>query len=113
MATEIGRYTALDDYNRHMAELKEKIAALSSGRSEVFAAPNFISDTMHAVQSQLDGKYYDSKAALRATYKAAGVVELGNDSSVMNPAPRAAFKVDGAAVRESVDKAFTRAGLGA
>lgn len=36
-------------------------------------------DTIDPVQSQLDGKMYDSKSALRATYKAAGYLEVGNE----------------------------------
>lgn len=31
------------------------------------------------VQSMVDGLWYDSKAALRRSYKAAGVVEVGNE----------------------------------
>ncbi|UPK02389.1 hypothetical protein [Bradyrhizobium sp. 170] len=34
---------------------------------------------MDPVQSQLDGRMYDSKSALRATYRATGVTEVGND----------------------------------
>lgn len=77
------------------------------------ATPGLILDTMQPIQSQLDGKTYDSKAALRRTYKQAGVVEIGNDSSVMNPKPPKRPKVDRKAVANTVDKAFARAGFGA
>lgn len=77
------------------------------------SAPMLIADSMEPVKSQLDGKYYDSKAALRATYKAAGVVEVGNDSSITNPKPRPKPKPDRAKIKEAVGKAFSRAGLGA
>ena len=77
------------------------------------AAPGVISDTMKPVKSMLDGRMYDSKAALRATYKAAGVVEVGNDSSVKNPKFMEKKKVSRADVQASVSKAFSRAGLGA
>ena len=76
------------------------------------AAPMLIRDEMRPVQSQLDGKIYDSKSALRSTYKAAGVVEVGNDSSVMTPAPAKKPKIDRKAVSESVDKALQKAGFG-
>jgi len=82
-------------------------------RSEQVKAPMFIRDCMDPVQSMLDGKYYTSKSALRETYKQAGVVEVGNDSSIMNPKPRPKVKPDRKKVRQSIDKAFSRAGLGA
>jgi ERCC4-type nuclease len=72
-----------------------------------------ITDTMDAVRSQLDGRLYDSKSALRKRYKQAGVVEVGNDSSITNPRPFKRPKVDRKAVNDSVDKAFARAGFGA
>jgi hypothetical protein len=75
--------------------------------------PMIISDTMEPVQSQLDGKFYDSKAALRSTYRAAGVVEVGNDSSVTDPKPFKRPKPKREEIKASVNKAFSRAGLGA
>jgi hypothetical protein len=75
--------------------------------------PQFITDTMEPVQSQLDGQMYDSKAALRATYKQAGVVEVGNDSSVIDPKPAPKIKPDRKQISETVDKALSRAGFGA
>lgn len=68
--------------------------------------PMISGDHMDPVQSQLDGKYYDSKSALRRTYKQAGVVEVGNDPARLRPAPKP--KSDEAAVRQSIDKAFAR-----
>jgi hypothetical protein len=78
-----------------------------------FPTPGVITDTMAPIQSMLDGKLYDSKAALRATYRAAGVNEVGNDSSVMDPKPVKKPKPDKKAIRASVERAFSRAGLGA
>lgn len=43
------------------------------------AAPIVIRDDMAPVRSMLDGAVYDSKSALRATYHAAGVEEVGNE----------------------------------
>ena len=77
------------------------------------SAPMFIKDCMDPVQSMVDGKMYDSKATLRASYKAHGVTEVGNDSSIMNPKPPPKPKSNKAAVKASLAKAFSRAGLGA
>lgn len=75
------------------------------------SGPFIASDTMQGVRSMLDGKMYDSKSRLRATYKAAGVVEVGNDPSLFRkpkkPPP------DRQKIRASIHKAFSKAGLGA
>lgn len=75
--------------------------------------PMLALDTMEPVQSMLDGKMYDSKAALRATYRAAGVTEVGNDPSIMNPKPFEKPKPDRKKIKEAVGRAFSQAGLGA
>lgn len=74
------------------------------------AGPMIIQDTMQPVQSQLDGRMYDSKSALRSTYKAAGVVEIGND---VKTTPKPLERPKKAEVRASIEKAFSRAGFGA
>ena len=76
-------------------------------------SPHFISDTMDPIQSQVDGRVYDSKHNLRASYKQAGVVEVGNDSSVVAPKPFKKPKPDRNQIKGSVAKAFSQAGLGA
>lgn len=43
-------------------------------------APSYISDGLADIRGMHDGKTYSSKAALRASYRQAGVVELGNDA---------------------------------
>ena len=58
------------------------------GRSETHKFPMFIPDHMNAVQSMLDGKMYESKSELRKTYKAAGVIEVGNDAKVTSSPPK-------------------------
>ena len=73
------------------------------------SCPAVISDAMAPVQSMLDGRLYDSKTALRATYKAAGVTEVGNDPAIHRKAGR---RPDRRAIRDSVGRAFARAGLG-
>ena len=66
-------------------------------------APGIITDTMAPVQSMLDGRMYDSKRALRATYKAAGVVEVGNDPQRNKPFVRP--KINRADIVTSIEKA--------
>lgn len=58
------------------------------GQRSGIPTPFVVSDTMDPVQSQLDGKMYTSKSALRATYKAAGVIEVGNDAQRLKPKER-------------------------
>lgn len=83
------------------------------------AAPMVMGDTIEPTQSMVDGRYYTSKAALRATYKPSGnkegklYTEVGNDSSVTNPKPFKKPRPDRKQIRASVEKAFSRAGLGA
>lgn len=69
-------------------------------------SPLVMGDTMAPVQSQLDGKFYDSKSALRATYKAAGVIEVGNDPARLRP--REKQKIDRRKVRDTIEKATAR-----
>lgn len=69
-------------------------------------APRLASDVMAPVQSQLDGKMYDSKSALRRTYRAAGVIEVGND-----PARLRKFKrkpIEDKPIADVVEKAAAR-----
>lgn len=74
-------------------------------RSDV-SAPMIIADHMEPVQSQLDGKMYDSKSRLRATYRDAGMIEVGNDPArFRKPKPP---KPDRKAIKESIEKAEAR-----
>lgn len=76
------------------------------GQSDALPVPNVITDTMEPVQSMLDGKMYTSKSALRSTYKAAGVVEVGNDPARHRPKPKR--KADRKEIRTSIEKATAR-----
>lgn len=77
----------------------------------VHGCPMVIGDTMEPVQSMLDGKMYDSKRTLRATYRAAGVTEVGNDPAIHRKAPKP--KANRQAIKAAVNRAFSRAGFGA
>lgn len=74
-----------------------------------FPTPLLALDTMNPVQSMLDGKRYDSKSALRATYKAAGVTEVGNDTAPMWKNPERPKQTE--AIREAVTRAASHTGL--
>ncbi len=58
---------------------------------EVLAAPNVVRADMPAIQGQHDGKMYDSKRAIRASYLPSGnaegkyYVEVGNDEARLRP----------------------------
>ncbi len=83
-------------------------------RRSHLSGPMLIRDEMdRPLQSMADGKYYTSKSAMRAEYKARGFTEVGDDKAYTNPKPKKAPKVDRKAIRDSVDKAFSQAGLGA
>lgn len=71
--------------------------------------PYAISDHMEPVQSQLDGEYYDSKSKLRSTYRAAGVIEVGNDPARLRPKQRELPDRQG--IRDSLKKAAQKTGL--
>lgn len=61
---------------------------------EALVAPNVIRDTMPAIQGQHDGKVYDSKRAIRASYQPSGnadgkqYTEIGNDEARHRPMKR-------------------------
>lgn len=86
-------------------------------RRSLLGMPTLIGDEMPPTQNMVDGKYYTSKAAMRATYRPSGnaegasFAEVGNDPAMYRrqskPSP------DRAAVKASVGRAFSRAGLGA
>lgn len=82
-------------------------------------APRIIGDTIEPTQSMVDGKYYTSKAAIRATYMPSGnaegkrYVEVGNDSSVMDPKPFKKPAPDRKAIKAAVGKALSQTGFGA
>lgn len=72
-------------------------------------APYISTDHMDPVQSMLDGKMYDSKSALRATYRAAGVVEVGNDPA--RHKPKEPTKPKRQDIRKALEKARQKVGV--
>lgn len=63
---------------------------------------------VRGIQSMVDGRFYDSKSTLRAHYRAAGVVEVGNDGPLAPPPPR---QGDPKATEASVVKALKQTGI--
>lgn len=68
--------------------------------------PMVIGDSVE-IKSMVDGKIYTSKAALRRSYRERGYIEVGNEELKPPPKP----KPDRKKIRESVEKAFSRAGI--
>ena len=57
------------------------------GPASPLPRPMLIRDHMEPLQGMHDGKFYDSKSALRRSYKEGGFVELGNDAPTTPSAP--------------------------
>jgi hypothetical protein len=82
------------------------------------ARPSVISDVQAPVKSMVDGKIYDSKAALRATYMPSGnregkrYIEVGNDKSIIAPGPRQKPKADRKGIRDALDRAEAKINRG-
>lgn len=76
---------------------------------EVLSAPNVIRDDMPLIQNQHDGKFYDSKRAIRASYMPSGnkegvrLIEVGNDPARLKKKEKP--KPDHKGVRDSIAKA--------
>ena len=71
--------------------------------------PYVISDTMEPTE-QVDGKFYTSKRAFRATGRALGLIEVGNEklkSKPKNAASRAAGEARRASIKKAVEKIRT------
>lgn len=84
-------------------ERKRKSAPARSA----LAFPMVVSDYLPETKNMVDGKYYESKSAMRRVYRQRGYVEVGNEE--MKPAPKP--KPDRKAIRNSVGKALNRVGI--
>ena len=73
-----------------------------------FPTPMIASDSCDGIQSMADGRHYDSKAALRRSYRADGNPQ-GRDYTEIGDAPVEANPVarpDRKAIRDAADKAL-------
>ena len=90
------------------AEAEQARAEAEQARAD-FPMPMVQTDCMTPVKSMTNGQIYDSKSALRSEYKRAGVTEIGNEKLKPYTIPRPKKKD----VQATVEKALSRAGLGA
>lgn len=93
------------DFSREIPAPVRQIVPGDPKRSDL-PCPMVVSDAMPAVQSQADGKMYDSKSAIRAAYRDLGVTEVGNDPARFRP--RRKPKVDRSKIKDAVDRAKAR-----
>lgn len=93
---------ALIDFSKEIV-LPTKPEREAPKRSDL-PCPRLASDIMEPVQSQVSGKMYDSKSALRAEYRATGHIEKGNDVRPPWKMPRTSREQ----VRATVQKARAR-----
>jgi hypothetical protein len=69
------------------------------------AAPFVISDSMPHTRHMVTGEYFDSKAKFRATTKAHGCVEVGNEAATLLK-PRKPIEMDRGQRREDIKRAI-------
>lgn len=91
------------DFSKEIVLPEPRAERLEPKRSDL-PCPRLASDIMEPVQSQVSGKMYDSKSALRAEYRATGHIEKGNDRRPPWKMPRTPRHV----IRETVRKAAAR-----
>lgn len=70
------------------------------------ACPMVVTDAMAPVVSAADGKMHDSKSSIRASYRAHGLTEVGNDPARLKP--REKPKTDRRVIKEVIEKAAAR-----
>lgn len=109
-------WVSAEEWQRRQWEREDRIFERQASQGQP-CAPMVMSDGVggvRGVQSQVDGRYYDSKASLRRHYRDSGVIEVGNEvpktrffhGSKPMEDPQAARKR-----REAIGRAMSRAGL--
>lgn len=104
-----------ENYERDRAYYEE-LAFLRKPTQGELCAPMVISDTQPLLQSQTNGKHYDSKSELRKEYRRAGVVEVGNEKPPRGKTwaeKRAKDAKHKAQCRAALERAHSRMGKGA
>lgn len=96
---------ALIDFAREIPLPEKQFERPAPKRSDL-PCPRIASDIMEPVQSQVDGRLYDSKSAIRKHYRETGHIEVGNDPARLRPFQKP--KVTRAEVKQSVEKARAR-----
>lgn len=87
-------------------QVYRRVRAAGPDNRSGLACPVVIGDCIE-LKSMVDGKMYDSKSALRRSYRERGYVEVGNEEQRAPPKP----KPDRKAIRESAAKALNRVGF--
>lgn len=89
---------------------REELAFMRRPQQGELCCPMIITDSLgfRGVQSQIDGRHYDSKSQLRRHYRNEGFIEVGND------VPKGRFvhgkpPADEYAVKRDIDKAVGQA----
>lgn len=102
-----------DEFDRRYAEFEER-AFMRGGNQGELCTPMIIPDGHKPVMSMTNGKVYDSKSALRAEYRRAGVVEVGNEVQMKKAAPTRDEKDRAKKERRAAAaKALSQVGFGA
>lgn len=96
LADEKGWVELNDDYYKYLSEVDE----------EKCSSPSIIRDNMDATKHMANGKMYDSKSEFRKATKASGCIEVGNDSSIINPKPRKFIEPNRRERREDIKRAI-------
>jgi hypothetical protein len=107
-----------DEWQQRQWAREDAVFARQANQGELCAPQGIISDTcgktINGVQSQTDGRWYDSKSQLRREYKRADVIEVGSEvvktrfwhGDKPRPDPVAEKHKEAA-----LDRAFNRAGI--
>lgn len=102
-----------EEWQRRHDEYSERAFQRGARQGEL-AAPMIITDGMTPFMSMTNGQMYDSKSAVRAEYKKAGVVEVGNDVPMKKAAPSRDERDRARKARQaSIGKALSYHGFGA
>ena len=99
-----------EEHRRRMDVYEEQAFQRRANQGEL-SAPMVLRDEMRPVQSMTNGQMYDSKSAIRAEYRRAGVVEVGND--VPKDKPKISWASEKKKRKASIGRALSRAGFGA
>ena len=88
-------------------QVYRRVRAPNTKRSHL-PTPHIASDSIE-VRSMVDGQIYTSKSALRASYRANGYIEVGNEDVTkhIKPQPR----TDRKAIRETAARALSQVGV--
>ena len=100
-----GAWVHADEWQARQWAREDAAFARKANQGEL-CTPGVIFDSMRSLQSQVTGRYHDSKSTLRREYREHGMVEVGNDVAKTRGKSKA---VNPAAERKAVEAALYRA----